>query len=383
MIERIRSDLALCGLAHQVVRRVLHRRRRRGIDQAVILAAGLDARAWRLPWVDGSVVYEIDQPKVLAFKSETLRDVRRPPPRATSRSLSTCARTGRKRCATRDSTRPSRRRGRPKGAALSAGRRTGPAVRAHPSTQCTRQPHRGRVLRRRDSSIPSTGKPSRAVAPAARSRQASTGDDAGVPDLWFIEERTDVGRLADANTAGDVASSEDAADADDATGRARQGSRRSHTAHRLRRRAAPQLVTDSWNSTIAVTVSTASRSAATRAATVGAESTAYRSACPIGSREANAYNHIAASPDASAPSTMSRRVHLRSARGGDPLEQRDHPVLDITDRVDVDGLTGLVGPELHRRLRIRVVGVPLEHPDPLAHHASQAVTSVTEVGDTR
>ena len=43
-----------------------------GIDQAVILAAGLDARAWRLPWTDASVVYEIDQPKVLAFKTETL-----------------------------------------------------------------------------------------------------------------------------------------------------------------------------------------------------------------------------------------------------------------------------------------------------------------------
>ena len=43
-----------------------------GIRQAVILAAGLDARAWRLPWNDGSVVYEIDQPKVLAFKTETL-----------------------------------------------------------------------------------------------------------------------------------------------------------------------------------------------------------------------------------------------------------------------------------------------------------------------
>jgi methyltransferase (TIGR00027 family) len=44
-----------------------------GIEQAVILAAGVDARVWRLPWVDGSVVYEIDQPKVLAFKAETLR----------------------------------------------------------------------------------------------------------------------------------------------------------------------------------------------------------------------------------------------------------------------------------------------------------------------
>lgn len=44
-----------------------------GIEQLVILAAGLDARAWRLPWVDGSVVYEIDQPQVLEFKTETLR----------------------------------------------------------------------------------------------------------------------------------------------------------------------------------------------------------------------------------------------------------------------------------------------------------------------
>ncbi|WP_102145302.1 SAM-dependent methyltransferase [Mycobacterium hubeiense] len=44
-----------------------------GIQQFVILAAGLDARAWRLPWVDGSVIYEIDQPQVLEFKLETLR----------------------------------------------------------------------------------------------------------------------------------------------------------------------------------------------------------------------------------------------------------------------------------------------------------------------
>jgi methyltransferase (TIGR00027 family) len=43
-----------------------------GIRQVVILAAGLDARAWRLPWPEGTVVFEIDQPKVLAFKEETL-----------------------------------------------------------------------------------------------------------------------------------------------------------------------------------------------------------------------------------------------------------------------------------------------------------------------
>lgn len=43
-----------------------------GIEQAVILAAGLDARGWRLPWLGGTVLYEIDQPKVLEFKTQTL-----------------------------------------------------------------------------------------------------------------------------------------------------------------------------------------------------------------------------------------------------------------------------------------------------------------------
>jgi methyltransferase (TIGR00027 family) len=43
-----------------------------GITQVVILAAGLDARAWRLPWLSDTVIYEVDQPKVLAFKAETL-----------------------------------------------------------------------------------------------------------------------------------------------------------------------------------------------------------------------------------------------------------------------------------------------------------------------
>lgn len=44
-----------------------------GIRQMVTLAAGLDTRAWRLPWANDSVVFDIDQPQVLAFKAETLR----------------------------------------------------------------------------------------------------------------------------------------------------------------------------------------------------------------------------------------------------------------------------------------------------------------------
>jgi methyltransferase (TIGR00027 family) len=43
-----------------------------GIRQAVILAAGLDARAYRLDWPDGTTVYELDQPEVIEFKTKTL-----------------------------------------------------------------------------------------------------------------------------------------------------------------------------------------------------------------------------------------------------------------------------------------------------------------------
>ncbi len=43
-----------------------------GASQTVILAAGLDARSYRLPWPAGSVVYEVDQPQVIDFKTATM-----------------------------------------------------------------------------------------------------------------------------------------------------------------------------------------------------------------------------------------------------------------------------------------------------------------------
>ena len=43
-----------------------------GVGQAVILASGLDSRPYRLPWPAGTVVYEVDQPAVIEFKSTTL-----------------------------------------------------------------------------------------------------------------------------------------------------------------------------------------------------------------------------------------------------------------------------------------------------------------------
>ncbi|MGE0778581.1 class I SAM-dependent methyltransferase [Mycolicibacterium sp.] len=45
-----------------------------GVTQAVILASGLDTRVYRLPWPAGTVVYEIDQPSVIEFKTRVLAE---------------------------------------------------------------------------------------------------------------------------------------------------------------------------------------------------------------------------------------------------------------------------------------------------------------------
>ncbi|MGZ4513283.1 MAG: class I SAM-dependent methyltransferase [Mycobacterium sp.] len=46
-----------------------------GIRQVVILASGLDARAYRLPWAAGTTVFEIDQPEVIEFKTATIAEL--------------------------------------------------------------------------------------------------------------------------------------------------------------------------------------------------------------------------------------------------------------------------------------------------------------------
>lgn len=45
-----------------------------GVRQIVLLAAGLDSRAYRLPWPDGTTIFELDQPQVLDFKREVLTE---------------------------------------------------------------------------------------------------------------------------------------------------------------------------------------------------------------------------------------------------------------------------------------------------------------------
>src|SRR5690606_11278337 len=53
---------------------------REGIEQCVILGAGLDARAYRLPALTGKKVYEVDHPATQRFKRS--RSKRLPSPMA-------------------------------------------------------------------------------------------------------------------------------------------------------------------------------------------------------------------------------------------------------------------------------------------------------------
>ena len=46
----------------------------RTTKQVAILAAGMDARAYRLAWPDGVTVFELDQPAVIAAKADLLAD---------------------------------------------------------------------------------------------------------------------------------------------------------------------------------------------------------------------------------------------------------------------------------------------------------------------
>ena len=114
-----------------------------GIEQVVILASGLDTRAYRLGWPTATTVYEIDQPKVLEYKAAVLaeHDV---PPAARLRPVGVDLREdwpNALREAGFDATKCHRVAGR-RLAYVSAGRRPGPAVREHHHAQRARQPHR-------------------------------------------------------------------------------------------------------------------------------------------------------------------------------------------------------------------------------------------------
>ena len=82
-----------------------------GVRQVVILAAGLDSRAYRLEWPAATTIFELDRPQVLDFKREVLTGHGAQPNAERREIASTCARTGHKHCETAALPRPSRRRG--------------------------------------------------------------------------------------------------------------------------------------------------------------------------------------------------------------------------------------------------------------------------------
>ena len=45
-----------------------------GLAQIVILSAGLDTRAWRLPWLSDTVIYEVERPELLEFKQRVVAE---------------------------------------------------------------------------------------------------------------------------------------------------------------------------------------------------------------------------------------------------------------------------------------------------------------------
>ena len=73
--ERVQAMIAGMAMRTKFFDEYYTRAATGGIRQVVILASGLDSRAYRLPWPDGTVVYEVDQPAVIEFKTSTLAEM--------------------------------------------------------------------------------------------------------------------------------------------------------------------------------------------------------------------------------------------------------------------------------------------------------------------
>jgi methyltransferase (TIGR00027 family) len=68
------SIASYVGVRSRYFDRYFSRVNKAGLTQVVLMAAGLDTRAYRLDWPPDCIVYEIDQAGVLQFKDEVLRN---------------------------------------------------------------------------------------------------------------------------------------------------------------------------------------------------------------------------------------------------------------------------------------------------------------------
>ena len=156
-----------------------------GIRQAVILASGLDARAYRLQWPAGTVVYEIDQPKVIDFKTATMDSIGAMPTAERARSPSIFVTTGRPHCGATDLTTPSQPRGSPKVCWSTCPRTRRTDCSTTSPRSAPGQPVGHRIPPRRGASIGQR-------AEAIRDRWAEHGFDMNLAELFYPGERNPV-----------------------------------------------------------------------------------------------------------------------------------------------------------------------------------------------
>jgi O-methyltransferase involved in polyketide biosynthesis len=153
-----------------------------GVRQAVILASGLDSRPYRLPWPDGTVVYEIDQPKVIEFKTATMTDIGATPT-AERRTVAIDLRDQWVALVGVDSTKASRRRGAPRACWHTCRRRPrigSSTTSPHSAPGCWYEFH------------PDAGASIGERAAVLRSEWQKHGFDVNLDDLFYKGERSHV-----------------------------------------------------------------------------------------------------------------------------------------------------------------------------------------------
>ena len=325
-----------------------------GIEQAVILAAGLDARAWRLPWNDGSVVYEIDQPKVLAFKTETLRAHGAQPAARYVPVPSTCGTTGQKRCGRRGSIASEPTAWAAEGL-LPYLPADGQDLLFERITDLSAQGSRVAVeafgagffdpeylasRRERMRQLREAGR-------RARRRPRRGG-------LWFIEERTEVTDWFTESRMGGVGDRRRGSDDEIQPG----DRRRHHAANDFRRGEIQRLLAGQlkFDERADGLDGFAQRRQPCRDRRRGQ----HRIAVGLSHRQSGrqlVQPHCRIGRGIGSGEDVAR-VDVGTAGTGDPLEQRDHPVLDLADGVGADRVAGFVGPQLDRGPRVRVVRLP-------------------------